>query len=122
MDGNEALQHLRKAKTAHLKWRTYAQALAAGVGVEDGKAPVAHTECEFGLWYMGPGQALRKISHLYEDIEDPHRLLHEAYADIYQFAKAGKFAKASEKLATLEAISRSLMDIVDACMDEIRQR
>ncbi len=122
MDGNEALQHLRKAKTAHLKWRTYAQALAAGVGVEDGKAPVAHTECEFGRWYEGPGQALREISELYEDIEDPHRLLHEAYADIYQLAKAGKFAKASEKLNSLEAISRSLMDIVDACMDEIRQR
>lgn len=65
---------------------------------------------------------MRGISELYEDIEDPHRLLHEAYADIYQLAKAGKFPQASEKLSVLEGISRSLMDIVDACMDEIRHR
>lgn len=122
MDDKEALQHLRKAKTAHLKWRTYAQALAAGVGVEDGKAPIAHTECEFGRWYHGPGQALREISELYDDIEDPHRLLHQAYAEMYKLAKARKFTRAAEKLNALEAISRSLMDIIDACMDEIRQR
>ena len=57
MNENEALQQLRKAKTAHLKWRTYAQALVGGVSVEADKTPLAHTECEFGRWYLGPGRA-----------------------------------------------------------------
>lgn len=122
MDTRDALHHLRKAKTAHLKWRTYAQALAAGVSVGDDKAPLQHTGCDFGRWHYGPGQSLREVTDLYEDIEEPHRLLHEAYAAIYELARAGKYTKASDKLRGLESISTSLMAIIDACVEDIRDR
>lgn len=120
MDRHEAQQKLRKAKTAHLKWRTYAQALASGVKVDETKAPLDHTECEFGRWYNGPGQELREISDLYDDIAEPHRILHETYAELYQLVQAKKFRKASEKLVGLEGISRSLIDIIDSCIEDIR--
>ncbi len=44
IDKKEALDKLRKAKGAHIKWRSYAQALVAGVTVsDDGVYDVIHT-------------------------------------------------------------------------------
>jgi len=117
----DAQQKLRKAKTAHLKWRTYAQALASGLNIDETKAPLDHTACEFGQWYHGSGQALRGVSPLFDDIAEPHRLLHEIYADLYQMAKARKPPQQiRDQLASLEGISGSLLELIDACIEDIR--
>lgn len=121
MDLYEAQQKLRKAKTAHLKWRTYAQALAAGLNIDETKAPLDHTSCEFGQWYHGSGQTLRDATPLFDEIAEPHRLLHEIYAELYQLAKVNKPPQQiREKLVSLEGISGSLLELIDACIDDIR--
>jgi hypothetical protein len=78
-----ALEKLRKAKGAHIKWRAYAQALVSGVSVSEEKISINHTECAFGQWYHGEGK--QKLGHLasYEGIYTPHEMLHEIYKQIF---------------------------------------
>jgi hypothetical protein len=84
MNKGDALSTIRKAKSAHIKWRSFAQALIAGVEVTDDKIPKLHTECEFGRWYHGPGQ--EHLGHLdsFQAIASPHEMLHAVYARIYE--------------------------------------
>lgn len=78
-----ALQQLRKAKSAHLRWRAYAMVLSAGYAVEEGQLPLRETECQFGCWYYGEGQLLKDLP-AFKAIEAPHQELHAIYQDIFQ--------------------------------------
>ncbi|KOR33512.1 hypothetical protein TI05_00550 [Achromatium sp. WMS3] len=84
MNKGDALAAIRKAKSSHIKWRAFAQALIAGVEVSDDKIPKRHTECEFGKWYHGIGK--KHLGHLesFKAIDAPHEVLHAVYARIYE--------------------------------------
>ncbi len=82
-DRETVLLQIRKAKTAHLRWRAYAMALSSGYAVEEGQLPLKPTECQFGCWYHGAGQALKNLAE-FQAIEAPHRRLHKIYSDIFQ--------------------------------------
>ena len=83
MNKGEAIATIRKAKSAHIKWRSFAQALIAGVAVTDDKIPKLHTDCEFGKWYYGAGH--EHLGHLegFRAIDSPHEMLHAVYSRIY---------------------------------------
>lgn len=83
MSKKEVLSQLHLAKSAHIKWRSYAQALVAGIPVEQDHVPVIHTDCKFGKWYYGPGQKLASLSS-YDAVGDPHEMLHQIYMKIYK--------------------------------------
>jgi len=82
-DISAILLQLRKAKTAHLRWRAYAMALSSGYAVEEGQLPVQHTDCQFGRWYYGEGQTLNKYQE-FRDIEEIHSQLHHIYQEIFK--------------------------------------
>ncbi|MGM0594670.1 MAG: CZB domain-containing protein [Pseudomonadota bacterium] len=83
MDKRVVIAQLRKAKSAHIRWRSYAQALVAGVPMDEGKVPVIHTDCEFGKWYYSDGQALAGID-AFQAIAEPHEQLHSVYMEIFK--------------------------------------
>ena len=83
MNKKEVLSQLRQAKSAHIQWRSYAQALIVGIPVEQDHVPVIHTECKFGKWYYGPGQELSSLSS-YAAIDMPHEMLHQIYMKIFK--------------------------------------
>lgn len=83
MDKKQVISHLRGAKSAHIKWRAYAQAIVAGLPVSEDQVPVIHTDCAFGKWYYGPGQKLSSLPG-YAAIEAPHEALHSIYMQIFQ--------------------------------------
>jgi len=83
MEKKMIITQLRKAKTAHIRWRSYAQALVSGVPMDENKVPVIYTDCDFGRWYYGEGQALADLAG-YRAIDDPHERLHQVYLDIFQ--------------------------------------
>ncbi len=83
MNKREILSQLRHAKSAHIQWRAYAQALIAGIPVEQDQVPVIHTNCKFGKWYYGPGQRLSSLSS-YNAIDTPHEVLHQVYMKIFK--------------------------------------
>jgi len=73
---------LRDAKKAHRRWVSNAQILMQGVPVKNDQLPLNETECGFGQWYYGEGQALRKYS-VFRAIEAPHTALHSTYLQIF---------------------------------------
>ncbi|GAB4303160.1 MAG: hypothetical protein Kow0096_25110 [Thiohalomonadaceae bacterium] len=83
MDKKQVITHLRAAKSAHIKWRSYAQAIVAGLPVNEDQVPVIHTDCAFGKWYYGPGQKLSSLPG-FQAIETPHEALHSIYMQIFK--------------------------------------
>ena len=61
----------------------YAQALVAGLPLDEGQVPVIHTDCAFGRWYYGPGQKLSTLTS-FQAIEVPHEALHAIYLQIFK--------------------------------------
>lgn len=82
MKKNEVLSILHNAIRGHKQWVGNALALIEGVPLEKDKVPVNATECEFGKWYYGAGQNLKKISG-FKEIEASHDKLHAIYTEIF---------------------------------------
>lgn len=78
----EIIQKLRKAKQSHKRWVSYASALIEGIPIEKDQVPINYTDCEFGSWYYGDGQALSGLRE-FKEIEDPHSQLHTLYMQIF---------------------------------------
>jgi len=102
MTKEEVLEHLRSAKSAHIKWVQKAKLLINGIDVEESAIPVDSTECNFGKWFYGDGQVLNSLSNnpleCMQSIEKLHFKLHDQYLQIFniyfsQEKKAGFFAK-----------------------------
>ncbi|MET0050429.1 MAG: CZB domain-containing protein [Candidatus Thiodiazotropha sp.] len=140
IDKKDALEKLRKAKGAHIKWRAYAQALVSGVSVSEEKIPVEHTNCMFGKWYHGDGKT--QLGHLssYEGIYTPHEMLHEIYKRIFNvlqepdtvslknlfssrsFRENRRMEMARNYMEELVGVSETLLRALDMLEEEIREQ
>ncbi|MEA3523195.1 MAG: CZB domain-containing protein [Campylobacterota bacterium] len=82
----ETLAQLRNAKKAHIKWVHRARALTEGLPVEKDAIPMDSTECLFGQWFYGDGQALGVMPGMdcFKEIERKHNELHDAYLKIFK--------------------------------------
>lgn len=138
MTKTDALQRLRSAKTAHLQWRARAQALVAGVSIDEDKLPMLHTDCKFGQWYYGDGQDLSSLE-AFKSIESPHELLHAVYMKLFQtlhgeddrsgwaklFGSKADFkdkqiAEAKRHLDELVDISKTLLSTIEVLESELK--
>lgn len=130
MDKKEALSQLRAAKSAHIQWRAYAQALVTGIPVEQDHVPVIHTNCKFGKWYYGPGQQLSSLS-TYGAIDTPHEMLHQIYMKIFKllfgeddrstFSKifGSKSKVKQEQQVEAEALMQKLLSVSGTLLEAI---
>ncbi len=132
------LAQIRAAKSAHMRWRAYAQAMISGVEISGDKLPVKHMDCSFGKWYYGRGQVI--LGHLasYDAIAAPHEMLHAVYERIYQILQGDgqgalhkllrskktleteKYAQAREHLEELIGVSDTLLKAMEMLEQEIR--
>lgn len=138
MTKKEVLEQLKRAKSAHIQWRSYAQALIAGVQVKEDYAPIRHTDCKFGKWYYGIGQQLAPLPG-YEAIEAPHDMLHQIYMRIYKLAntetEVGLLGKLTGQKSRIEnknrqeaeylmdkllSISATLLEAIDVLENDIK--
>jgi hypothetical protein len=119
IDKDTILRELRKAKAAHLKWRSYAYAMVSGLDIDSEYAPLEHTDCAFGKWYHGAGK--EHFGHLdtYSGIEVPHQILHKIYSKIYDSAKKGKLQEAEVDAKRLTELSRQVIDALELVEHEI---
>jgi len=87
MDKEHILEHLRAARSAHIKWVQKAKLLVSGLDVEEDAIPVDSTECKFGKWFYGEGQVLNALSNnpieYMNTIENLHSNLHDKYLQIF---------------------------------------
>jgi hypothetical protein len=139
MDKRQALEEIHAAKTAHIQWRARAQALVAGIPVNQEQIPVIHTDCKFGKWYYGPGQALNFLPS-YRAVEEPHEQLHSVYMKIFTLLfgedhrsvlssvfgskrkrEAEKHEQAEKHLAHLVGISHTLLETVEMLEHDVQR-
>lgn len=116
----EALSQLRHAKSAHIRWRAYVQAMVAGLEIEEKRAPVHHKDCDFGQWFYGEGFKTFGHSQIYQDVEYSHELLHEVYQMLHHAQAEGDHARAARIMEQLVGISHSLLAALDLFEEEIR--
>lgn len=121
LDKDDFIEVIRKAKSSHIRWRSYAQALVDGVELGGDRAPVSHTDCRFGRWYYGEGSKQLGTLLAFRDIEQPHAKLHSLYARIDALVAEGKLAEAREKLDELVPVSRLLIERIEALEDELKR-
>lgn len=101
MDKEHVLEHLRSAKSAHIKWVQKAKLLINGIEIKEDAIPVDSTECKFGEWFYGDGQKLNAMSNNPSEcmlnIERLHFELHDVYLSIFNIyfnrPKKGFFSK-----------------------------
>jgi hypothetical protein len=119
IDTEHISKELRKAKAAHIKWRSYAYAMVSGLDIDTEYAPLEHTDCVFGKWYYGVG--MEHFGHLdtYSGIEVPHQILHKLYSKIYDLAKNGKLKDAEVEAKRLTELSHQVMEALALVEHEI---
>ena len=101
MNKEQVLEHIRAAKSAHIKWVQKAKLLINGIPVNEDSIPVNSTECNFGKWFYSDGQCLNSLSNnpleCMQKIETLHFDLHDIYLQIFNIyfnqPKSGFFAK-----------------------------
>ncbi|MBU0721574.1 CZB domain-containing protein [bacterium] len=101
MDKEHVLEHLRAAKSAHIKWVQKAKLLINGVEVKEDAIPIDSTECKFGQWFYSDGQKLNALTNnpleCMEKVEKLHFELHDIYLSIFNIyfnkPKKGFFSK-----------------------------
>ncbi|WP_373035772.1 CZB domain-containing protein [Sulfurimonas sp.] len=110
MNKEHVLEHLRAAKSAHIKWVQKAKLLINGLDIKEDSIPVDSTECKFGQWFYSEGQILNALSNnpveCMVKIERLHFNLHDVYMNIFNIyfnkPKEGFFSKLFGKKHTLK--------------------
>lgn len=120
MSKMEALHQVRLAKSAHIRWRAYVQAMVAGLEIEEKKAPVHHKECDFGCWFYGEGFKTFGHWQIYQDIDYSHEFLHKVYQMIFDACASGDLVRAASLYEQLVGISYSLLDAIGLLEEEIQ--
>jgi len=126
MTKKEALEQVKKAKTSHKKWMTYAKAIHMGIKLDKDAVPLLETDCVFGKWYYGPAQAFESLES-FQEIEQYHTLLHETYQKMYlerkKEAKGGFFTSKSsaerKKKAVLDQYMNQLTQISEMLKEKL---
>jgi len=125
MEKKEMLSHLRAAKKAHIKWRSYAQAIHMGLPLDSSATPIISTECDFGDWYYDAGQELNYMAS-FRAIEKPHQDIHNIYMKMYQEKnreiKVGLFGSKDKVEKEREAILESLMQQMLAVSTDLLEK
>jgi len=137
MEKEQVLEHLRAAKTAHIKWVQKAKQLIRGHEISEDAIPVDSTECKFGKWFYSDGQILNALSNnpleCMSKIEKLHFELHDIYMNIFSIyfikPKSGflsklfgskkkvlsedEIQKAKSNYDVMEQVSKDLLDEIN---------
>jgi methyl-accepting chemotaxis protein len=105
---------LASAKAAHVLWKGKLRNYLDGHGTIDKEAAFDHRKCGLGKWYYGEG--IKEFGHLAEfnDIEPPHRALHETIQRVVQFKENGDNTQAEAELKKLDPLSHTVIDLISA--------
>lgn len=82
MNKTEFISIIRSAKQSHKRWVENAHSLIEGIPLDKSQVPVNSTDCQFGKWYYGDGQALKPMVN-FREIEEHHDALHHTYREIF---------------------------------------
>ena len=121
--GNKLTSELLQREVDHLNWAQAVSRFVYDDKARELKVQLDHTQCGFGKWYYGGGRAravllLPKLGETLDQIEEPHRKLHESAARIQALHNQGRTGEAqavydSETLKQLEQVQLLLKKTVE---------
>ncbi len=119
--GNKLRGELLQREVDHLNWAGAVSAYLNDKQVTELTVQLDHTQCGFGLWYYGEGRKkaealLPFLKEPLNEIEDPHKQLHESARKIKEMFKRADMAlpaffaeKESDHLAWAERVQRAIL-------------
>ncbi|MCG8487386.1 MAG: CZB domain-containing protein [Chromatiales bacterium] len=104
---------------AHLGWKTKLRGFLDGKGVLDERATFDHTLCGFGKWYHTHGK--HESSHISEinQIERPHKELHDLIKTIADLKRSGDMAGAEREYERIGPMSENIVNLMRAIKNKL---
>lgn len=121
MNRIKALAMLLEGRQAHLQWRIHARALIEGGVLDDAKAPVDASCCDFAKWYEGDAKACLGFLGHYQLVAESHSVMHAMYGEIHEQVRRGDFDGARNKMPDLVKASDALLDAIELLEQEISE-
>jgi methyl-accepting chemotaxis protein len=117
--GDSHSTHLQQAMVAHLSWKTKLRGFLDGKGSLDERVAFDHTACGFGVWYENVGR--KELSHIREinEIEKPHRELHQLIKRIVDLKKQGDMEAAEREYQRVAPLSETIVTMIQAIKNKI---
>jgi methyl-accepting chemotaxis protein len=118
---NLGVKELRSARAAHMTWKTKLRGFLDGNVQLDKSSSFAHTDCAFGKWYHGVG--LDEFSHLPEiqQINAPHKELHELIKQIVTLEDRGEISRAEDEYKKIGPLSDQIIALLTRIEEKIDQ-
>ncbi|MEJ2619998.1 MAG: methyl-accepting chemotaxis protein [Candidatus Thiodiazotropha sp.] len=112
--GDAHAKQLQQAMVAHLSWKTKLRGFLDGKGVLDERVAFDHAQCGFGKWYQEHGK--HELSHISEinQIEKPHKELHELIKKIADLKRSGDMAGAEREYEKVGPMSDNIVELMRA--------
>jgi methyl-accepting chemotaxis protein len=112
--GDAHAKQLQQAMVAHLSWKTKLRGFLDGKGALDERVAFDHTQCGFGKWYHEHGK--HELNHISEinQIEKPHKELHDLIKKIADLKRSGDMAGAEREYEKVGPMSENIVELMRA--------
>ncbi|MET0074238.1 MAG: methyl-accepting chemotaxis protein [Candidatus Thiodiazotropha lotti] len=110
--GDGHAKQLQQAMVAHLSWKTKLRGFLDGKGALDERVAFDHTQCGFGKWYHTQGK--HELSHISEinQIEKPHKELHDLIKTIADLKRNGDMVGAEREYERVGPMSENIVNLM----------
>lgn len=101
------------AKSDHVMWKKRLTEMLMGkLKMRDGEV-ANHHQCRFGKWYYQAGQKAFADNPYFQQIEAPHKLIHETAKAVVNLYNRGELKAAQKKLIALNQPTEQVLALLD---------
>lgn len=104
---------IQTVKLDHVVWKGDIYAVAAGNSSKSIADFANHTNCRMGLWYEADGKEMFMDNQSFNQLNEPHKQVHEFGVDALKSLEAGDKVKSIELLRQMEVASKKVMSLLD---------
>jgi len=105
---------LRTVEMDHVVWKTDLYKTVLGLTGKTATDFADHTQCRLGKWYNeGDGKLLYADTHAYQELEQPHKRVHESGLEALSYAAKNNRSGMLNALKDMEAASIQVMMLLE---------
>lgn len=104
---------IKIAKSEHIVWKRRLADMLLGSGTLPESELKDHTQCHLGKWYHSAAKGKLGENEAFKKLDAPHVQLHALGYEAYNLIKAHQREKAEARLAEIDEISKTVMDLLN---------
>lgn len=113
---------VRVAKTDHLIWKWKIYNMLLGIQTIDSNQVISYEACRLGKWYYGDLPPFVKENSAYQELEEPHKLVHHYAKIAVENYERGNIHGAEEALNQLEQASDQVIHLLSKLEDNLSKK